>query len=373
MIEAILVSLLAVVLAYCARLYKGEKWLRLSILVLTVFLSIGYNWGNDVVSYEAMFINAKDYGGSLFDFSGGGSIVEKGELGWVVLNRLCLPIGFWGMRILLFCFEGFVIYRLIKHYVSRDYYWMAVFFYAFNNTLMVMGSSMMRQYLAMCITALAFDILIQSINKHDRIRNVVISIIVYVVLIYFASLFHRSALFVLPACLLVFFRFDFSRRSILMLLVVAAIWFTFGYTLLLSAMSGLMSDLFDVYSDYGSIGGSLGVGVAFYVLLYVFIFSQFKMLTKEQKILCSFASISILILPFVSMYEYITRIALYFSLFSIVVYPIFFKSVSKNNLRHLIIPLFLLVLYSYWGFFHNRVWFDAYYHYTTIFSVGGWR
>ena len=373
MIEAIVVSLFAVFLAYCSRFDSGEKWLKMSILVLTVFLSLGYNWGNDVAWYESSFLAAKDYSGALFDFSGGGSIVEKGEIGWIVLNRLCQPIGFWGMRILLFCFEGFVIYRLIKHYVSRDYYWMAVFFFSFNNTLMVLGSSMMRQYLAMCITALALDILIQSISRRNNKINIVFSILFYVGLVLFASLFHRSALFVLPACLLVFFRFDFSRRSVLMILLVAVIWFTFGYTLLLSAMLGLMSDLFDVYSDYGSIRGSIGVGVAFYVLLYVFIFSQFNKFSTEQKIVCSYASVSILMLPFVTVYEYITRVVLYFSVFSIVAYPVFFKSVSKNVLRLLIIPLMLIVLYSYWGFFHDKVWHDAYYYYTTIFSVGGWR
>jgi hypothetical protein len=238
---------------------------------------------------------------------------------------------------------------------------------------MVLGSSMMRQYLAMCIAALALDVLIQNISKRNNIMRTVISILLYAGLIYFASLFHRSALFVLPTCLLVFFRFDFSRRSFLMILLIAVIWFTFGYTLLLSAMSGLMSDLFDAYSVYGSIGGSIGIGVAFYVLLYVSIFSQFNKFSNEQKIICSYASVSILILPFVSVYEYITRLALYFSLFSIVAYPIFFKSVSKNGLRLLIIPLILIVLYGYWGFFHDRVWGEAYYHYTTIFSVGGWR
>lgn len=373
MIPAIIVSLLAMLLAYMARYDKSEMWLKMSMFVLTIFLSISYNWGSDVRSYNDMFDSFNSYGGPLLDYSVGGVITSKGEYGWVILNRLCKGIGFWGLRIILFCFENFVIYRLIKHYVSKDYYWMAIFFFTFNNGLMVLGSSMMRQYLAMCIIALAMDHLIQTVKQPYKKKQLLFSILWYVFAVYFASLFHRSALLTFPMFIIVLFKYDFSRKSVIGLMGFAAVWFTIGYTFFTSSASDLITDFFGLYGDaYEEIKGDIGFGVVFNVLIYVLIFAQFSRLTKDQKLVCVFASISVMLMPFVTVYEFITRIALYFSLFSIVAFPIFFKSVSKNELRYLLIPLILITLYGYWGFFHNPLWARAY-QYSTIFSVGGWR
>lgn len=372
MVEAIIVSIVSVLFAYMAQFDRKELWLKLSITILTIFLCIGYNWGNDVVSYEAMFYNAKDYG-ALFDFSGNSAIIDKGEYGWVVLNRLCQPIGFWGMRILLFCFEGYVIYRLIKHYVSRDYYWMAVFFFAFNNTLMALGSSMMRQYLAMCIVALGFDIAIQTICRRENKVTNIKAIVCYCGFVLFASLFHRSALFVLPTVFILIYDFKFTRNRTILLATFVVLWFSFGYTFLISPMQYIIGDYFEEYSIYATSKGSVGIGVAFYVLMYVVILLNFNHYTRDKKIVSTFACVSILILPFVIITEFITRVSLFFSLFSIVAYPIFFKSVNRNVLKLLIIPLVGIMLYSYWSFFHNNIWSVGFYNYTTIFSVGGWR
>ena len=237
---------------------------------------------------------------------------------------------------------------------------------------MVLGSSMMRQYLAMCIVALAMDHLIQTVSKGEGRKTFYLSIAFYVLAAFFASLFHRSALFTLPAFILAFFDFKFSKRSFIILLFFAIIWFAFGYTLLLSPLSQLMTDQFDAYNAYEEIEGNIGFGALFYLLLYIIIFSHFNLFTKEQRLVCAFASLSVAVLPFVTVYEFVSRLALYFSMFSIVVYPIFFKAVSRNNWKLLLIPLILLTLYGYWGFFHNPLWAKAY-QYTTIFSVGGWQ
>ena len=373
MVEAVIVSLLAVLFAYMARLNRNDTGLKLSLFILTVFLSISYNWGSDVSSYNQIFDAINGSGGTVYDYSVGGAITEKGEYGWVILNRLCSGLGFWGLRMLLFSFEGFVIFRLIKHYVSRDYYWMAIFFFTFNNTLMVLGSSMMRQYFAMCIVALAMDFLIQTVIRNKNKKSLLFGILGYVCAVFFASFFHRSALLVSPAFLIIFLKYDFSRRGLIYFGVFVAVWFTFGYTLLLSSASKILTDFFDSYSsDYEEIKGGFGIGVIFNLLVYLLMFTRFVFFTREQKLVCTYASISVMIMPFVTVYEFISRFSLYFSLFSIVAYPIFFKSVSRNSLRLLLIPLIVLTLYGYWSFFHNPLWQRAYY-YKTIFSIGGWQ
>lgn len=136
----------------------------LAFVLLTAFLSLGYYWGNDVAKYEERFEYYSNSGIALFDFSQYGFIALK-EFGFVFINLLCKPIGFWGMRAVLFILENAILYYFIVKHVDRKWYWLAVFIYVFNPNFWVLSSSMMRQWLAICIVVLATDFL--SRNKEN--------------------------------------------------------------------------------------------------------------------------------------------------------------------------------------------------------------
>ena len=162
MIQAFLVATLAVFLAFLGgREKKHSFFLFLAFVVLTAFLSLGYYWGNDVAKYEERFEFYRDSGISLFEFSQYGILALK-ELGFVFINLLCKPLGFWGMRALLFIVENAIIYYFIVNHVNRKWYWLAVFIYVFNPSFWVLSSSMMRQWLAICIIVQAVDSLLRN-------------------------------------------------------------------------------------------------------------------------------------------------------------------------------------------------------------------
>lgn len=364
MIEATIVSILAICFALIAK--RKEGWLIVSFILITLFLSLGYNWGNDVESYYQMFILSKEYSTSLFDFSYAQKLTDKGEYGWPFLNNLFQPLGFCGLRLFLFSFQNFLIYWNVKHYVSKDFYWLALFVYTFNVNLMVLSSSMMRQSFTMAIVLLAFDLLIFFVRKAKRILGVVI----YLSIVYCASLFHRSALFSLPLGFLCFLRFNFKLKHLLWYFLFAAIWFLVGYRLFTGTMMSLLSADFENYSVYEE-GGKVGIGVVFNIMLYIFMFSCFNIFTKEQKLIAIFSCLSVLILPFIEISEFISRLAIYFVQFSILSIPIFMKN-SPRLYKLLLFPYFVITLYGFSTFWYSRIWHNDYFYYTTIFSVGGW-
>ena len=62
------------------------------------------------------------------------------EIGWTFLCWIFQPIGFFGMIIVLTIFEYIVIYRLIKKYIPKDWYWFSVLIFTLNtNNMLVFG------------------------------------------------------------------------------------------------------------------------------------------------------------------------------------------------------------------------------------------
>ncbi|HHX67992.1 MAG TPA: hypothetical protein GX708_08095, partial [Gallicola sp.] len=111
----IIISLIAILFAWIARFQKTKYGgLEAAFILLTIFMSIRYNFGNDYPGYLNRFL-------SIGAFSNIDLTLESTEIGWAVLNLLFQPIGFFGMVIVLTVFEYAVIYRLIKKYVPKEW------------------------------------------------------------------------------------------------------------------------------------------------------------------------------------------------------------------------------------------------------------
>src|SRR5690606_31529927 len=126
--------------------------LEVAFILLTIFMSIRFNFGNDYSSYLDLFIEIGRY--KNLDF-------VQTEIGWTFLNWIFQPIGFFGMIIVLTSFQYAIIYRLIKNYVPKDWYWFSVLIFTLNTGYMLVFGSMMRQFLAICIFVLAVDFIIK--------------------------------------------------------------------------------------------------------------------------------------------------------------------------------------------------------------------
>ena len=112
MLITIFISLLAIFLAYLESL-GIKNGLRISFSLLTVFIGISYGWANDYLSYLDDFQKWSLCGIGLFEFDKY-SLLREGEYGWVFLNLLFKPFGFYVFFFVLTLFENGTLFYFLK-------------------------------------------------------------------------------------------------------------------------------------------------------------------------------------------------------------------------------------------------------------------
>lgn len=360
MLATIIISLLAILFAWLARFQKSKYGgLEVAFILLTVFMSIRYNFGNDYPGYLEDFLRVGNY--SNLDFS-----FEHSELGWLILLKVFQPIGFFGMIIVLTVFEYVVIYRLIKKHVPKDWYWLSVFIFTLNTGYMLVFGSMMRQFLAMCIFLVAVEFIIK--------KRLLISIL----LVILASLFHTSALVMLPFCFFGYLDISLSNRT-------ALIWFS-SYILLYFFAAELLGEYFfkflelEQFQRYETyIGGnktalSSGLGAVFLFILYAVLLFHQRCQTKSMKIIFILFSFNVIFSMFADIAPLVGRLGYYLSVLSIVCYPLMFKAIKNKIWRYALLAGYIIItLKGFNDFFDpSGIWYDSFYTYQTIFSANFW-
>ena len=139
MIVTIILGFFSVLFAFLAK-YKNVMWgLKASFTLIFLFLSLRYNFGNDYKAYLEAFYN--NYGYSSIDFFDKSNQFESG---WMFLNYLFQPFGFFAMTAVLAFFHCMVLYNIVNKFVPKKQQWFAVFIYVFNPYFMLVYSSAMR-------------------------------------------------------------------------------------------------------------------------------------------------------------------------------------------------------------------------------------
>lgn len=361
MIEALLIATLATLLAFLSR-FKNLRFLfPLSFIIITIFLSLGYEWGNDVHEYEYFFKQYTESGYGLFDFSSYSDLSVKSEFGWVLINQLCEPLGFYGMRAVLFCIENYIIYRFISRNVTPKWLWLAVFVYTFNTDFMVLSSSMMRQWLSMCIIILGTEF----IEKKKWL--------IYVLLVLIASSIHRSALICLPLVFLPkLFKYELKSQALVLFIPVFFIYFIFS-GFLVDYMSIFLRQE-DAYTNYMSASDSTGLGIVNFIKLgvYLLVFRGCFSADKSKRLYMVIPLLFCLILPFYSVSAMSSRLTFYFTVFTICSFPLYLqrKNVSSFSSLFMTLSCMVLALYNLYVFVTNPMWMLNYGKFTTLFEAG---
>ena len=332
-------------------------------LLIFVFLAFRYDFGNDYHNYHYIFNEITSAPSFIYDDS------LHFEKGWQLLCWLFKPIGFYGMVFFLTAFECYIYYKIIKEYVPQKYYWLAVFLFVFSPGLMLIGASMMRNQLAITIFLCSI--------KYIRERRVLI----YLVLIYLATTIHQSAVILYPLILIGYIRnLRISKVVAYIVLICFIVLSYLGPTLspVVERLSMLanMHEVYEVYSTSTRAGISYGIGsvIQFFIMgytLFVIGHSDYK-----ANLICVLFLIGKFIEPFSASVPMVARLIYYFSSFAIVLYPIVLNesigTVIRKGLTVRMCALLLLIfltLYSYYTFFQDPVWINAYSSYKTIFSA----
>lgn len=353
MFEYFAVSVLSILLV--GIFYRNKYSLALSFLILTVFFAIRYEFGPDYPEYLRHFYLSID--GDLQD----ALYYDRFEDGWVILCRLCKPIGFFGMVIVLTVFENLVLYYLFKKYVPPKWYWLALFCYLFSTTLCLTGLSMMRQFLAMCVCLLAFDLAVRK------------KIIFSLALVFLAGQFHTSALVCIPVCFIGLLKdFRMTRKSSFWMMGILI-----GFNLIAVYLFGnvladfILNSTFSVYENRFEEEYVAHIGITTF-LEYILFVTILLNVTKQDRANRLFVLIFIMsqvIDAFKPMAPLISRVGLYFS----ILLPICMTNAIvkiENQWKYYILSLLLLLkLYGYFSFVGGPGWGRCFLNYTTIFSV----
>lgn len=342
--------------------FKNKYIQRTAFVILFLFAALRFMYGNDYYNYYLWFNHIHRGGESGF----------KTELLYNLLNRW-LP-SFPVLVALSSAFLILIVYRLITKNLPTCYSWMGICIFVISPALFLMNLSALRQSIATCCFVIA-------VNFACRKKY-----LWYLVMVIVAALFHKSAILLMPFCLLA------NDRPVKPWFC----WAVMAGTLILLVTSGLLlSIVVWVAEQFGdknyiymaeqdmqnSIRATLLTSVFyFYVLL------NLPKLKGKALVYAKIYMISPLLGVLAREISMLTRLQMYFDIFAIVALPSIFMEVrsrgpvivNRRNVlitfwdcinRYAIPPLIVIIyLLRYYSFFTNPEW-DAFFTYRTVFLL----
>ncbi|WP_075983034.1 EpsG family protein [Bacillus massilinigeriensis] len=296
--------------------------------------------GNDTATYLYLFTISPDFELELFD--------SRYEVGYVLLNKvlnLITPnpqIILIASSILIIC--GF--YRFIIKYSEIP--WISTFlFFALGYWGQMMNT--IRQNIAIVILLLSYDFIKKK------------KVLPFILLVLFASLFHRTAIIFLLAYPIA--QLKFNLKTVLTSLAIAVSGLTFFGPLLELALG-----IFPLYQYY--LGGvylddniRLATILNIIVITFILLFGRFivqKQFGKQSnidqpknfsqvdyRIFSLFILVGIVIEIISMKFSLLNRVGVYFSVFLIAYLPNVINSIRDKNLRTLIIMIVVLLFFLY--------------------------
>lgn len=354
MIAISLLNTLVIFLAFLAQDKRFRPMLKLAFAILAVVLGVRYGYGNDYFSYYDVYNNS---------FSGWD---ERQEYGWYILNVMAHPIGFMGLVFILSCIEHYMLYDLINRYVTPKWYWLAVFLYVFSPVYMLVGCSMMRQFL---VTLLGFYALELALKK---------KVIYFIILICLALLIHKVAILYAPFCAIPYIKVDKIKPLWLFIILLLAISYIYvNLDILIFKLSNILTESgFKYANSYLSDTELLNEHkipkkTIVHYLIYVYLmYKNIQYLSKEECVLSIEVLAGCLILVFALAFTMAGRTAWVYTTAEILAIPILFKHERRLIVKHsLLILLILITLLDYIDFFHSEIYSEHYKIFHTIFSA----
>ena len=354
--------LLALAVFFAILGYKNKYVQRIAFVVLFAFAALRYMYGNDYRNYFLWFRHIHNGGESQF----------RTEILYNALNRW-LP-SFPVLVALTSLLLIWVVYRLITKHLPTQLAWIGVFIFVVNPVLFLMNLSAIRQSIAACIFIIA-------VNFAYRKKYVW-----YLLLVIAAALFHKTAVLLLPLCLII------NAKPV----KPWVCWAIFGGTLTMLLFSQPLTNfalwVAERFGDknyiywlgqemQNSLRATLLTSVFFFYTLY-----NLPRLTGKGLVFAKLYLISPWLGVLAKEIAMLTRFQIYFEIFSVVALPIIFMQVRSRgpvtvNRRNVLItygdcinkyvmpPLIVIIyLLRYYSFFTNDLW-KSFFTYRTIFEL----
>ncbi|MBQ9224891.1 MAG: EpsG family protein [Fibrobacter sp.] len=362
MIVMFLVGIVCLVLVHYASKDHFPYGLEWSFFILFFFAAIHYNFGNDYQSYMGIF---DELNNRQFDWY---YILRKkyfSDIGWAVICYLFRPVGFFPLIATIALVENVAYYLLVKKFVPKEWWVLAVFIYLFSDNLYILNMSVLRQGLAASLFVFVFFLM-----KKFNVVNLLLGILI----IFLISTIHGTAVILYPCLLLFFVKKEWAPYltiPLVFLLVVLFVFPDYVNNFLLSIENLEEMAEYKKYYERGE-ARSLSVGVIwrllpFFVSGYYCIFSKDVNETDLKIVLLSM--LGFVLIPFSLAIPMIDRLCYFFAPFMVASIPITYKTLPSKYMHPLLFLQVAYFLYGYWQMFHSPTWMESYYHFHSIFEV----
>ena len=356
MIATIILGIFAVLFAVLANFKNFRFGLEISFFLIFLFLSLRYNFGNDYQGYYRIFNDMTNSAQLDLNYKRFGQVIEPG---WSILCWLFKPYGFYW----LIAFHSFLLclayYIFFKSYIPKYFYWLSILILIFDPTLLLIQLSALRQALATILIILSYQYIIKK------------NLLLFLVCIASASLFHISALFFLPVYLLGYLKFQINNIAGVLIFILFLI-LTFYGKLLIPLVGNFISTYFERYDNYVVKEGEFGTGLrfAYYSLLLLLTLYVCKFQKNETALILNLSILSFFIFPIGLTIDMARRFGYYFQPAILASFPILINQIKLKPLKIVIVLIIIIfTLRSYYTFMNSDIFRNAYLTYGTIFSI----
>lgn len=341
---------------------KNKYIQRVAFVILFLFAALRFMYGNDYYNYYRWFNHIHAGGPSGF----------KTEILYNLLNQW-LP-SFPVLVALSSAFLMLVVYRLITKNLPTGYAWMGICIFVISPALFLMNLSALRQSIATCCFVIAVNFACKK--KYFW----------YLVMVIVAALFHKSAILLLPFCLIA--NPKPVKHWFCWLVLLGTLSLLMFSDILLNLVVWVAEQFGDKNYIYmaeqdmqNSIRATLLTSVFFFYALL-----NLPKLKGKALIYAKIYMISPLLGVLAREISMLTRLQMYFDIFAIVALPSIFMEIRSRgpvivNRRNVLItfwdcinkyamPMLIVTIYllRYYSFFTNPEW-KAFFTYKTIFLL----
>lgn len=338
----------------------NHKLLPIPFLVLFIFSSLRYMFGNDYARYFSVYHNIQSGGRSPYD-----------EILFTLLNKF--SPNFYLMIVLISFAFICAVYLLIKYNLPTEYYWLGVLIFLINPYLFLMNLSSLRQSLAIVFFIFAV---------HFAIKRNILAFLVFVGI---ALLFHKSAVLLLPMY------FVCGERKIkkwfvaVILIAVVSILFLPGFQDLITYIATCINDKDYIYFAQQNMQNSLRATLLTSVF-FIYVLFNLPRLKGKALVYSKLYLIGTVLGVLAIKMSMLTRFQMYFDIFSVVSIPLIMEQnynkgpikINRDNVvvtvwdcvNKYVMPILIFLIYilRYYSFFSNQLW-SSFANYHTIFEV----
>ena len=361
MFVVISTSFTAILLAFLSRYKQFKNGLGWGFVIVTFIACIHYNYGND---YENYYLLWREIRGMPFQHLFNHGI--KAESGWILLNWIMrFDGGFYCLVAILSVIQNYIYYLLIKEYVPRDWYWLAMLLYLCDTSLYLLNFSLLRQGFVVALFIGSFLL----INKKKYIFSVIIILL--------TPFIHKSAYICLPFLLIPLLSVKWIKLYISIIIALTIVMFFFNETIATVYDAVMSIENFERYQNYedrlesDSLGLGFLLGIIPYFYMVYYLMKQGKQLTKDVQILLIISYLSLLVVPFkLFTQSIVSRIGIYFSVFLIASVPWMYSNIKGKYIRAGVTMIIVyLTMYSYFRFFSGDTYGEYYSKFHSIFEL----